>query len=189
MKPFLFLLIMPICCFAQQNPGSKPSESLEYRAKIIGDSGTVKGYFVAHTDSTFILSSTKRYMANTSIHIPVNTIQELQIKNKTGVNILGITCVTVLGFIVSAGLTKNGGDVDNDGKTSFWELLYTAIEGSTSGNRRRRNRALIVGAAGGTVFMAIGLVATKKLSISFPLNNRTTFYNEKKAEINKYVNF
>ncbi len=189
MKIFLLLLMTPIGCFAQHYPEIKPNENLEYRAKIIADSGTVKGYLVAHTDSMFILSSTKRYMTNTGIHIPVNTIQELQIRNKTGVNILGISAVTVLGFIVAAGLTKNGGDVDNDGRTSFWELLFTAIEGTTSGNRRRRNRALIVGAAGGTVFMAIGLVATKKLSISFPLNNRTTFYNEKKGEINKYVNF
>ncbi|MFZ1371390.1 MAG: hypothetical protein WAR78_13465 [Ferruginibacter sp.] len=189
MKIFILLLMMPICCFAQQYPEIKPNENLEYRAKIIADSGTVKGYLVAYTDSMFILSSTKRYMANTGMHIPVNTIQELQIRNKTGVNLLGITCVTVFGFIVTAGLTNNAGDVDNDGRTSFLELVFAAIEGSTSGNRRRRNRALIVGAAGGTVFMAIGLVASKRLSISFPLNNRTTFYHEKKAEINKYVNF
>jgi hypothetical protein len=182
MKIFLLLLIMPIGCFAQQDPDIKPTENLEYRAKIIADSGTVKGYLVAHTDSMFIMSSTKRYMANTGMHIPVNSIKELQIRNKTGVNLLTVSCVTVLGFIVAAGLTKNGGDVDNDGRTSFWELLYTAIEGSTSDNRRRRNRALIVGAAGGTVFMAVGLVATKKLSISFPLNNRTNFYYEKKLK-------
>lgn len=189
MKIFLLLMIMPVCCFAQQYPGSKPTEILEYRAKIIADSGTVKGYLVAHSDSIFILSSTKRYMANTGMHIPVNTIQELQIKNTTGVNIRTISIVTILGFLVTAGLSNNGGDIDNDGRTSFWELLIAALEGTTSTNRRRRNRALIVGAAGGTVFMAIGLVASKRLSISFPLNNRTTFYNEKKAEINKYVNF
>ncbi|MBK8494171.1 MAG: hypothetical protein IPL50_03495 [Chitinophagaceae bacterium] len=151
MKIFILLLMMPICCFAQQYPEIKPNENLEYRAKIIADSGTVKGYLVAHTDSMFILSSTKRYMANTGMHIPVNTIQELQIRNKTGVNLLGITCVTVFGFIVTAGLTNNAGDVDNDGRTSFLELVFAAIEGSTSGKqapqeqgfdrwRSRRNR-------------------------------------------------
>jgi len=178
-----------MCCFAQHDRPIKADEILIYKARVMSDSGTIKGYFVANTDSSVILSPAKKYMTNNSMNIPVHTIQELQIRNKTGVNILGISAVTVLGFIVTAGLTKNGGDFDDDGETSFFELFLTAIEGTTSGNRRRRNTALIVGAAGGTAFMVVGLIATKKLSISFPLNNRTAFYNEKKAKINKYVNF
>lgn len=189
MKILLLILLMPMCCFAQHNPEIKPNENLIYKARVISDSGTIKGYFVANTDSMVILSSTKRYLTNTSINIPVNTIRELQIKNKTGVNILGISAVTVLGFIVTAGLTKNAGDVNDDGKTSFWELLFTAIEGTTSRNRRRRNTALIVGAAGGTTAMVIGLLAGKKLSIVFPIHNRTGFYRTKKSEINNYIKF
>lgn len=189
MKILLLILLIPMCCFAQHDPEIRSSETLIYKARVISDSGTIKGYFVANTDSSVIISSGKKYLTNTSINIPVNTIKELQIRNKTGVNMLGISAVTVLGFIVTAGLTKNGGDLDNDGKTSFFELLLIAIEGTTSGNRRRRNRALIVGAAGGTAFMVAGIVFSKKLTLSFPLNNRSGFYNEKKDEIYKYTKF
>ena len=92
---------MPICCFAQQHPDIKPAESLFYKAKVFADSGTIKGYYVTTTDSAVILSSTKKYITNTSIVIPVNSIRKLQIRNPTGYNILGSAAITVLGFIVA----------------------------------------------------------------------------------------
>ncbi len=186
---FLLFLIIPVCSFAQQHPEIKPAENLFYKAKVFADSGTIKGYYVSSTDSAVILSSTKKYITNTSITIPVNSIRKLQIRNQTGYNILSSAAITVVGFIVTAGLTKNGGDVDYDGKTSFWELLFTAIEGTTSGNRRRRNTALIVGAAGGTAFLVASFSINKKLTLNFPLTNRAKFYNEKKSELNKYTKF
>ena len=185
MKLFLLMLVFPLCSFAQY----KPNEKIPFLATVVSDSGTIKGYFVNSTDSAIIISSTKRYSKNTSLNIPVNSIRKLQLKNKPASTIGLASGAFVLGFILTAGLTKNGGDFNNDGKTSFFELILTAIEGSTSGNRRRRNTALIVGAAGGTTAVIMGLVANKKLSLVFPIHNRTDFYHTKKTEINNYIKF
>jgi hypothetical protein len=121
--------------------------------------------------------------------IAAGTISELSVKHKTSTTILGAFAASVLGFTITAGLTKNMGDVNKDGKTSFWELIYTAIEGTTSSNRRRRNTAFIVGAAGGTTAMVIGLIANKNLSLTFPINGRRKFFMENKHKVNEFVNF
>lgn len=185
MKKIFFISIFPLCCFAQYSPNQK----IQLKARVISDSGTVHGYFVAGADSTVILSPAKRYSAANTVSIPVNSIREIQVKNRSGMT-AGIAAGTfVLGFIVTAGLTKNSGDFDNDGKTSFFELLLTAIEGSTSSNRRRRNTALIVGAAGGTTFTLISLLTSRKATFVFPLSNRRNYYNEKRGEINDPVKF
>ncbi|MEP7236664.1 MAG: hypothetical protein ABI685_02325 [Ferruginibacter sp.] len=185
MKIFLLILAFPYYSMAQY----RPNEKIPFLATVVSDSGTIKGYFVSSTDSTITISTTKRYLDKTSFNIPVNSISKLQLKNKP-VSTIGLASgAFLLGFILTAGLTKNGGDFNNDGKTSFSELIVTAIEGSTSRNRRRRNTALIVGAAGGTTAVIIGLVANKKLSLVFPIHNRTDFYHTKKAEINNYIRF
>jgi len=185
MKKIIFIFLFPLYCFAQYSPNQK----IQLKAKVISDSGTVHGYFVAGADSTVILSTTKRYSAANTVSIPVNSIREIQVKNRPGMTV-GIAAGTfILGFIVTAGLTKNAGDVDNDGKTSFWELLFTAIESSTSGNRRRRNTALIVGAAGGSTLTLISILTSRKVTFVFPLSNRSNYYNEKRREINDHVKF
>lgn len=185
MKTLLLILASPVCCFAQYTPGTK----LHTRIRIASDSGTVTGYFVAGADSSVILSSTKRYSPGTSVTVPVSSIRELRMKTKNESQFGVAAAAFSLGFILTAGLTKNSGDIDNDGKTSFFELLFTAIEGSTSGNRRRRNTALIVGGAGGTLALVAYLLSNNKISLVFPLNNRKSYYDEKRGEINRYVGF
>jgi hypothetical protein len=185
MKIFLLILLFPSFLFAQ----FRQDEKISVKARVISDSGTINGYFVTGADSTVILSTTKRYSPGTTMNIPVNSIREMRIRNKPEATFGIASGVFVLGFIVTAGLTKNSGDVNNDGKTSFFELLYTAIEGSTSGNRRRRNTALIAGAVGGTAFTLIALLSNRKLSLVFPISNRKSYYEEKRGEINKYVGF
>lgn len=185
LKLLLIISLFPLLSLAQTPPGEKLSQ----KAKVVTDSGVYKGYFIKGNDSAIQISLEKRFSGNAILNIPVTSIHELQIRNKTGTNAGVIAAVTVFGFIVTAGLTKNGGDIDNDGKTSFFELLFTAIEGTTSSNRHRRNTALIVGAAGGTLFMIGGFFATKKLSLNFPLNDRANFYRARKHELNDYTRF
>ena len=185
MKTLLFILAFPVCCFAQYSPDTK----LHTKIRIDSDSGIVTGYFVAGSDSSVILSPTKRYSSGTSVTVPVNSIRELSMKTKNEGQFGVAAGVFGLGFILTAGLTKNSGDIDNDGKTSFFELLFTAVEGSTSSNRRRRNTALIVGGAGGTLALVAYLLSNNKLSLVFPLNNRKSYYDEKRGELNKYARF
>jgi hypothetical protein len=162
---------------------------LPYKTKIVSDSGIVKGYLVSYSDSEVIISATKTYLPNSTMTIPASAISKLDVKHQTGTTIMGATLAAVLGFTLTAGLTKNLGDVDNDGKTSFWELLYTAIEGSTSSSRKRRNTALIVGGAGATTAVIIGLFANKKISLTFPLNGRSKFLSDNKHKVSEFVNF
>ncbi len=185
MKAVILLLMFPVVAFAQYLPDQK----IPVKATVISDSGTFKGYLVKGADSTVILSSSKRYSANTAMSISAYNIRELHLKEnyKTGFGLAAATFV--LGFTVTAGLTKNSGDFDNDGKTSFFELILTAIEGTSSSNRRRRNTALIAGGVGGTAVLLAYLLDNKKLSLIFPLNNRKSFYNEKRDEINKCAGF
>lgn len=185
MKILLILVCFPLFSFCQYTKDVK----LQYKAIIISDSGIVKGYFVSYSDSAVIISSTKTYSPNSTMTIAASTISKLKVKHKTGSTILGAFAASILGFTVTAGLTKNSGDVNNDGKTSFWELLFTAIEGTTSSNRRRRNTAFIVGAAGGTTAIVIGLIANKNLSLTFPLNDRRKFFMEHKHKVNEFVDF
>lgn len=185
MKILLILVCFPLTLFCQYSKDVK----LQYKAIIISDSGTVKGYFVSCSDSAVIISTTKTYSPDNTITFPAGTISKLKVKHKTGNTILGAFAASVLGFTITAGLTKNAGDVNNDGKTSFWELLFTAIEGTTSSNRRRRNTAFIVGAAGGTTALVIGLIANKNLSLSFPINGRSKFFTENNHKVKDYIGF
>ena len=179
----VFLIcLLPYTCFAQTNDRSGSS----IKATIISDSGKVKGNFVYATDTTVVISQMKNSTYQ-YYNIPVNSIKELQLKHKG--EGWGLTAgVGVLGFVLAAGLIQNN-DYDNNGKTSFLELVFSAIEGSTSRNRQRRNAALIAGAAGATGFMAASLLTRKKLSLSFPLNNRNYYYAKKRAALNKFTNF
>lgn len=185
MKVLLLILVFPVCCIAQYTPGTK----LHTRIRIDSDSGTVRGYFVAGSDSSVILSSAKRYSAGNSVTVPVSSIRELHMKTKNETQFGAAVAAFGLGFILTAGLTKNSGDIDNDGKTSFFELLFTAIEGTSSKNRKRRNTALIVGGAGGTLALVGYLLSSNKLSLVFPINGRSKYYDEKRSAINKYAKF
>lgn len=189
MRSFLLILFFPLFSIAQFNHGIQPNEKLTYKLKIISDSGTIKGYYVANTDSVVVLSNNKKYLTNTTINIPVNTIKELQIKEKTGLHIVSIAAGAIIGFTLAAGLIQNDTDSNYDGKTSFWELLFAAIEGTTSSDRRRRNTAFIAGAVGGTAFLVAGIFVNKKVSVVFPLNNRDHFYDQKKITFPNYTKF
>lgn len=185
MKTVLLILLFPVVGFSQY----KPDQKIPVKATVISDSGSFKGYLVMGSDSTVILSSTKRFSANTTMSISACNIRELHLKNKKEAGFGVAAAAFVLGFMVTAGLTKNSGDFDNDGKTSFFELILTAIEGASSSNRRRRNTALIAGGAGGTAVLLAYLFSNKKLSFVFPINSRKSYYNEKRGEINRYAGF
>lgn len=189
MRILLLLAFFPLFSFAQYTHDFKPNEKLFFKTRVISDSGTFKGYFVTAEDSTVILSSVNRYSNNTTVSIPVNTIKKLQVKNKSGINLLGVFAGSVIGFTLAAGIIQNDVDNNYDGKTSFWELLFAAIEGTTSSDRRRRNKSFIAGAAGGTAFLVAGILSNKKISFVFPINNRNNFYDQKKVEINNYIKF
>ena len=183
MRILLFILFFPLCSFAQY----ERNEKLPYRATVISDTGTIQGYFVQQTDSAVFLSVTNRYSGDPAIKIPVNTIRELHLKDKT--NRLGIVAgVTVLGFILTAGIIQNN-DYDNNGKTSFFELIWSAIEGTTSKNRQRRVASLIAGTVGGATFMLVSIFTNKNFSLVFPLNNRNNFYTEKRSGLYKFIKF
>lgn len=187
MRLFLFILFIPLVCFSQYPLNKK----FPFKTKLVTDSGTIKGYYVSNTDSTITVSSDKRYLFNrTNIFtIPAEKINSVEIKSRPGNAILSGLLITVIGFGVAAGLTNHGGDVDGDGKTSFFELLLAAIEGSTSRDRRRRNRALIVGAAGGFSFAMIWIISDKKLSLKLPVKGRSDFFRENEYDIRKHVQF
>lgn len=103
-------------------------------------------------------------------------------------SLLGVFASAVVGFTLTAGLIQNK-DLDNDGKTSFFELIWGAIEGTTSKNRKRRTTALIAGGVGGTTFMLVSIFANRKFSLVFPISNRNGFYAEKKQDLHNFVKF
>jgi hypothetical protein len=183
MKIILLSLLIPLLTRAQY----EPNEKIPLKAKIITDTGIIKGYYVDDNDSVFTFCTQRKYTAQANVKIPVGTIKELHLKNKS----LGIPFVAgmcVISFIVTAGLSQHS-DIDNDGKTSFFELVLSAIDGSSSQNRKRRKTALIVGAAGGTAGLLAGIFTRRKLSLVFPITNRHNFYTEKKQAIRKFVDF
>ena len=183
MRILLFILLFPFCGFAQYESNAK----LSFKATVISDSGTTQGYFVYNSDSSVILSPQNRYSENSAIKIPVNTIREMHLKNKQ--SHLGLVAAgAVFGFILAAGLIQNN-DYNNDGKTSFFELVWSAIEGTTSRNRQRRIASLIAGGIGGTTFMLVGLFTSRKFSLVFPIQNRNNFYNEKRGKLSDYLKF
>lgn len=185
MKLLSLILLFPLISSAQLTT----NKNLPSWVSILTDSGSVNGYYVLGGDSSIMVSTTKRYSAGSTVNVPVNTIREMHIKERPQYSLAVGGAVFVFGFIITAGLTKNAGDVDNDGKTSFWELLFTAIEGSTSKNRSRRNTALIVGGAGGTLAVLAYLLSNNKLSLVFPINNRRRYYDGRRGEMNKYAKF
>ena len=173
----------PLCCHAQYE-----NKKLVFKTTVITDTGVIKGYYATDTDSSVTLCTQKKYATTAAVVIPVGSIKELRIKNRS--NSFGFLAgASILCFMVTAGLTQDGRDIDNDGKTSFWELMYSAIEGTTSSNRSRRKTALLVGAAGGTAGLMIGILTRKKMSIAFPISNRHNFYSEKKWKVRDFVSF
>ncbi len=93
----------------------------------------------------------------------------------------------VVGFIIGAGITGNP-DIDDDGETSFIELVISAIEGSTSGNRSRRNAALYVGMSAGLVGLGVGLFADRKITIRLPLFDRKRGLQRQRAKVESFIN-
>ena len=185
MKIFLLILFLPLYSIAQNQPNQK----LHFRSTVVTDSGTLRGYFLYSSDSVIILSPQQNYFYNTpTTVIPVSSIQKIKVKNKGEFRILETFAASVIGFTLTAGLIQND-DLDNDGKTSFFELVWGAIEGTTSKNRRRRNTALIVGAAGGTTFMIASILSSRRLSLVFPINGRNNYYAEKRYDLEKFVKF
>ena len=183
MKLLVLLLLAPLCSNAQFETNTK----LSVKATLISDTGTVRGYYVYSSDSTVFLSPQNRYSENTAMKIPVNSIREMHLKNRK--SHLGLVAAgAVFGFILTAGLIQNN-DYNNDGKTSFFELVWSAIQGTTSRNRQRRVASLIAGGIGGTAFMLAGLLTSRKFSLVFPIQNRNNFYNEKKGKLNDYLKF
>jgi len=185
MKSFLLILLLPLFSIAQNSPDQK----LHFRSTVVTDSGTIRGYFLYSADSVIILSPQKIYSYNSpTTVIPVSSIQKIKVKNKGEFRILETFAASVMGFTLAAGLIQNN-DLDNDGKTSFFELLWGAIEGTTSRNRSRRNTALIVGAAGGTTFMIASIITSRRFALVFPINGRNNYYWEKRYDLEKFVKF
>ncbi len=183
MKKILIIFILPLYVYAQ--PAS--NKKLHYKTTVVTDSGVINGYYVSEFDSAITICTQQKYSPANTINIPVTTINQLYLKNRK-TNWGGVAVLSVVGFLVTAGLTQKS-DIDNDGKTSFFELIYAAIDGSTSGDRRRRRAALTVGAVGGVGGFLLGAFVGKNFSLVFPISNRINFYNEKKSGLNKYVSF
>lgn len=55
MRTLLVILFLPIFSMAQY----QPNEKFPFKTKVVGDSGTIKGYYVTNTDSTITVSSDK----------------------------------------------------------------------------------------------------------------------------------
>lgn len=190
MQKIYFLLFILIACFSTGLKAQylKEGTPLQTRVKINADNGRFKGFLVTENDSLFMISTSKKYSEKNTMTIPVNSLQQLRVKEfTTGGKLLLIPAAFTLGFILTAGLTKNSGDVDNDGKTSFFELLITAIEGSTSSNRRRRNTALIVGGSGGLLLTVAFLATSNGLTLRFPLGDRRKYYAGQRSKISNYL--
>lgn len=189
MQKIYFLLFILIACFTTGMKAQYPKEGtfLQTIIKINADNGRFKGFLVAENDSVFTISTSRKFSEKNMMIIPVNSLQRVRVNEiSTGTKLLMVPVIFGLGFILTAGLTKNAGDVNNDGKTSFWELLATAIEGSTSKNRRRRNTALIVGGAGGLLLTVGILVQPSGVTLRFPLSDRLKYYSGQRNKIRNY---
>ncbi len=183
MKFFLLIFFLPLYVYAQPNS----NEKLPFKTTVVTDTGIINGYYVAEFDSTITICIQKKYAISNTITIPVNTINQLHLK-KSKPYWGGAAILAVAGFFVTAGLTQKS-DIDNDGKTSFFELIFAAIDGSTSGDKKRRRTALTVGAVGGVGGFLLGALVGKNFSLSFPINNRVNFFREKKYSLNNYTSF
>jgi len=190
MKKVFFFVFILTACFSTVLEAQylKEGTPLQTRIKINADNGRFKGFLVTENDSIFMISTRRKYSEKNRMTFPVSNLQRVKVNEfTTGGRLLMIPAAFTLGFILTAGLTKNAGDVNNDGKTSFWELLFTAIEGSTSSNRRRRNTALIVGGAGGLLLSVVSFVSSKSLTLRFPLGDRRKYYSGQRYKLSKYL--
>ena len=182
MKWLFIFLIFPGIAFSQE-----PPRKSYYAAYIQTDSGLVKGFFIDNNDSNIVLSPKKKYDSAQLKRIPVVSINSIHLIDKR-VSILGACIITVAGFLLTAGLTQNA-DYNQDGKLNVLELIINAIEGTTSGDKKRRKTALIAGAAGGTTALIIGIVAKNKLTIRLPFTNRRNAYLNKRQVLKDFIKF
>jgi len=190
MKKVYLFVIMLIACFSTDLKAQylKEGTPLQTRVKINADNGRFKGFLVTENDSLFMISISRKYSEKNMMTIPVNSLQQVRVKEfTTGGKLLMIPAAFTLGFILTAGLTRNPTDRNYDGETSFWELLFNAIEGSTSSNRRRRNTALIVGGSGGLLLSVALFATTKGLTLRFPLGDRRKYYSGQRYKVSTYL--
>ena len=186
---YLIFTIINITCNAQDSLQDLRGAKLHFSAIVSTDSGIQRGYLWKVTDSTIHLSTKKRVMYNPplsqSFSIPAENISEITVKDRRfdiGAPIAG----AILGFVLTAGLWANE-DINEDGRLSFWELLFGAIDGVTSQGRTRRRTAMWVGIGGGTLGLIIGAFGRNKLTIAFPIGERKHSYQANKERIRVFI--
>jgi hypothetical protein len=188
-KRFLFILLLYSSFIYSQLPTVKDNK-LIFSAVVHTDSAIVRGYLWHVSDSVVFISPYKKLNSlnqpTSLMTFNADNIRFFTVKRKKidwGLPVAG----AILGFVLGAGLTVND-DVDNDGETSFFELMISAVEGSTSRNRARRNTALFVGLGGGLAGFGIGLFAGRGLTVRLPLFARKKGLKDQRSMIENFIN-
>lgn len=190
MKILLFILtwILPGLFIYGQLPTVK-NNKLFYSATVRMDSATIHGYlwhvsdsvvFISHYKNLNTLNQPRELMA-----LSADNINSFTVKRKK-INWTYPVAGALLGFILGAGLIGEP-DIDDDGKTSFFELIYSAIEGSTSRDRSRRKTALYIGMGTGLAGFGIGLFADRKLTVRLPLFARKKGLKDQRSMIENFI--
>ncbi|HXB43207.1 MAG TPA: hypothetical protein VNV85_04090 [Puia sp.] len=186
---FLVCTVPSHSCFTQDSLQYLKGARLHIRAVVTTDSGIQRGYLWQVTDSAILLSNKKRIMGNAiaspSFYIPAENISVLTVKNNR-FPFAEMAGGAVLGFVLTAGLWENE-DLNDDGHLSFWELLFGAIDGTSSRNRERRKVALWVGVGGGVAGLLAGALSGRKLTISFPIGNRRNVLKNNHFNIEQFI--
>lgn len=190
MKVILLISILALSFMVSfgQLPTVK-NNKLVFPVKVNTDSGITRGFLWHVSDSVVFVSPYKHLTTEGKpqqlLVIPAENIQSFKIK-KRKIDWAYPVAGSVLGFFLGAGLTVND-DVDDDGRTSFWELIVSAIEGSTSRNRARRNTALFVGLGGGLAGFGLGFFVDRGLTIRLPLFARKKGLADKRSMIENFI--
>ncbi|MBS1916068.1 MAG: hypothetical protein JST87_07305 [Bacteroidetes bacterium] len=185
----LLFTFINITCEAQDSLQDLKGARLHFTATVTTDSGIQHGFLWKVSDSSISLSTKRNVGINPplsqSFTIPAENISEITVKDSR-FQIAAPIAGAIFGFVLTAGLWANE-DVNEDGRLSFWELLFGAIDGVTSQGRARRRTAIWVGIGGGAVGLIAGAFSKTKITISFPLGDRKHSFITNKERIRLFM--